>query len=92
MSAVTFRIITLNNYKTLKGLLSRKVSISFLLLKPDFTIVLSLSTIQFQNSSLSFNASVTLLISTRLVVIYSIHSFGYEPASFPPYSKRLYAI
>jgi len=34
MSAVAFRIMTLNNYNTLKGLLSRKVSITFLLLKP----------------------------------------------------------
>jgi hypothetical protein len=33
--AVTFRIVTLNNYNTLKGLLSRKVSITFVLLKPD---------------------------------------------------------
>jgi hypothetical protein len=35
ISAITFRITTLNNYKTLKGLLSRRVRIIFLLLNPD---------------------------------------------------------
>jgi hypothetical protein len=39
ISAITFRIATLSNYNTLKGILSRKVHLIFLILNPDSTSI-----------------------------------------------------
>jgi hypothetical protein len=44
-SAITFAILTISNYNTLKGILSRKVHITFLILNPESSSILTQSRI-----------------------------------------------